>query len=240
MRGTDLGPWLATPPAPASRLPPAFAEVEDKRMVVAGTDKLLCDLHWGSCAYYDLAADPARAAQPGRGAARARGRAARGCSTTGWTVTCASSRCWPRARRIPKGGPLPKAIERGRLGDLLAGPELAAIMTSRRAARAAARGGAAAGGAAAAAGDGGGAGARGGRRRSRRSPTGRRSAPPGWATRRRAPRVQAIVADPAGRAEPARARGAGAGGGRRHAPACPCWATRSITARTCCSAAASS
>ena len=30
----------------------------------------------------------------------------------------------------PKGGPLPKAIERGRLGDLLAGPELAAIMTS--------------------------------------------------------------------------------------------------------------
>ena len=58
MRGTDLGPWLAPPPAPASRLPPAFAEVEDKRMVVAGTDKLLCDLHWGSCAYYDLAADP--------------------------------------------------------------------------------------------------------------------------------------------------------------------------------------
>ena len=30
----------------------------------------------------------------------------------------------------PKGGPLPKAIERGRLGDLLAGPELAVIMVS--------------------------------------------------------------------------------------------------------------
>jgi hypothetical protein len=58
MRGTDLGPWLADTPAPASRLPPAFAEVEDKRMVVSGTDKLLCDLRWGSCAYYDLAADP--------------------------------------------------------------------------------------------------------------------------------------------------------------------------------------
>ena len=58
MRGTDLGPWLGVPPAPAARLPPAFAEVEDKRMVVDGTDKLLCDLHWGSCAYYDLAADP--------------------------------------------------------------------------------------------------------------------------------------------------------------------------------------
>src|SRR6185369_11796613 len=58
MRGTDLGPWLGVPAAPSARLPPAFAEVEDKRMVVAGTDKLLCDLHWGSCAYYDLAVDP--------------------------------------------------------------------------------------------------------------------------------------------------------------------------------------
>ena len=58
MRGSDLGPWLAPEPAPASRLPPAFAELEDKRMIVAGTDKLLCDLQWGTCAYYDLAADP--------------------------------------------------------------------------------------------------------------------------------------------------------------------------------------
>jgi len=23
-----------------------------------GSEKLLCDLHWGFCAYYDLAADP--------------------------------------------------------------------------------------------------------------------------------------------------------------------------------------
>jgi arylsulfatase A-like enzyme len=58
MRGTDLGPWLAPRPAPAARLPPVFAEVEDKRMIVAGSEKLLCDLHWGFCAYYDLAADP--------------------------------------------------------------------------------------------------------------------------------------------------------------------------------------
>jgi arylsulfatase A-like enzyme len=58
MRGTDLGPWLATPPAPANRLPPAFAEVEDKRMVVAGTDKLVCDVSRDYCSYFDLQADP--------------------------------------------------------------------------------------------------------------------------------------------------------------------------------------
>src|SRR5262249_44864357 len=30
----------------------------------------------------------------------------------------------------PEGGPVPRAIERGRLGDLLAGPDLGALMTS--------------------------------------------------------------------------------------------------------------
>ena len=58
MRGTDLGPWLATPPAPAARLPPAFAELEDKRMVSIGGEKLICDMRLGFCAYYDLTTDP--------------------------------------------------------------------------------------------------------------------------------------------------------------------------------------
>ncbi len=58
MRGTDLGPWLATPPAPDNRLPPAFAEVEDKRMVVLGTEKLVCDVNRDYCAYFDLRTDP--------------------------------------------------------------------------------------------------------------------------------------------------------------------------------------
>jgi arylsulfatase A-like enzyme len=58
MRGTDLGPWLATPPAPVNRLPPAFAEVEDKRMVVAGSEKLICDVSKDYCSYFDLSADP--------------------------------------------------------------------------------------------------------------------------------------------------------------------------------------
>ena len=58
MRGTDLGPWLATPPAPAARLPPAFAELEDKRMVSVAGEKLICDMRLGFCAYYDLTTDP--------------------------------------------------------------------------------------------------------------------------------------------------------------------------------------
>src|SRR5262249_44009525 len=58
MRGTDLGPWLRSAPAPAGRLSPAFAEVQDKRMIVWGMDKLICDLNWGYCSFYDLLVDP--------------------------------------------------------------------------------------------------------------------------------------------------------------------------------------
>jgi arylsulfatase A-like enzyme len=58
MRGTDLGPWLATPPAPAERLPPAFAEVDDKRMVAVNDEKLICDQRKDYCSYFDLRADP--------------------------------------------------------------------------------------------------------------------------------------------------------------------------------------
>ncbi len=129
MRGTDLGPWLGMPPAPAARLPPAFAEVEDKRMVVDGTDKLLCDLHWGSCAYYDLAADPRE--QTNLAEARPeRAAALRGILDQWLDGHVRFEPLLAKGASNPKGGPLPKAIERGRLGDLLAGPELAAIMTS--------------------------------------------------------------------------------------------------------------
>ena len=129
MRGTDLGPWLASSPAPLSRLPPVFAEVEDKRMVVTRTDKLLCDLRWGSCAYYDLAADPREQrnlaeARPDRAAAL------RGLLDEWLDGHVRFEPLLAKGSSNPKGGPLPKAIERGRLGDLLAGPELAAIMTS--------------------------------------------------------------------------------------------------------------
>ena len=129
MRGTDLGPWLARPPAPTSRLPPAFAEVEDKRMVVSGTEKLLCDLHWGFCAYYDLAADPHE--QHNLAEERPDRAAAMRALLDEWLD--GHVRLEPllaKGSASPEGGPPPKAIERGRLGDLLAAPGLAALMRS--------------------------------------------------------------------------------------------------------------
>ena len=58
MRGTDLGPWLASPSPPTERLGLAFAEVDEMRMVASAHDKLLCDVDKGFCAYHDLATDP--------------------------------------------------------------------------------------------------------------------------------------------------------------------------------------
>jgi arylsulfatase A-like enzyme/HEAT repeat protein len=129
MRGTDLGPWLATPPADPARLPPAFAEVEDKRMIVVGEEKLICDLNWGFCAYHDLGADPGEKKnladeRPERTAALRR-------MLDEWLD--GHVRLEPvlaRGAANPNGESVPRAIERGRLGDLLAGTGLAALMLS--------------------------------------------------------------------------------------------------------------
>ena len=123
MRGTDLGPWLAGQPAPASRLPPAFAELEDKRMIVSGTNKLLCDLQWGTCAYYDLAADPRE--QRNLAEERPERAAALRAQLDEWLDGHVKLRAagGPRSTDSsdPTGEPVPRAIERGRLGDVLAG-----------------------------------------------------------------------------------------------------------------------
>lgn len=127
MRGTDLGPWLASPPAPAARLPPAYAEVEDKRMVVFGTEKLICDLNWGFCAYHDLRADPRE--QRNLAEERPDRTAAMRALLDDWLD--GHVRFEPllaKGASNPDGGPVPKAIERGRLGDLLAGPDLGTLM----------------------------------------------------------------------------------------------------------------
>ena len=129
MRGTDLGPWLATPPAPVERLPPAFAEVEDKRMVARDHEKLICDLNWGYCAYHDLTVDPGESRnlvdeRPERAAAL------RALLDEWLDRHVKFEPVLARGAANPNGEQIPKAIERGRLGDLLAGPGLAALMLS--------------------------------------------------------------------------------------------------------------
>ncbi|HVY40415.1 MAG TPA: sulfatase, partial [Polyangia bacterium] len=126
MRGTDLGPWLASPPAPAARLPPAFAELEDRRMVSLGGEKLICDMRQGSCAYYDLARDPREKRnladeRPGR-VAFLRGL------LDGWLDAHLTFE--PETGAELPSGTGARAIERGRLGDAAAAPELAALLTS--------------------------------------------------------------------------------------------------------------
>ena len=126
MRGTDLGPWLATPPAPESRLPPAFAEVEDKRMVVAGTEKLICDVGRDYCSYFDLRSDPRErhdlADQRPERLAFLRQQLDR------WLGE--QARYESKLLGAADGtGELARAIERGRLGDANAALALAELLT---------------------------------------------------------------------------------------------------------------
>jgi arylsulfatase A-like enzyme len=130
MRGTDLGPWLASPPAPPARLPPAFAELDDKRMVVLGPEKLLCDLHLGFCAYYDLSADPHEhhnlaEERPARAAFM------RGLLDDWLDGHVRLEPLLAQGASNPQGGPVPRALDRGRLGDVSAAPELAGLMNAR-------------------------------------------------------------------------------------------------------------
>ncbi|HXU63934.1 MAG TPA: sulfatase-like hydrolase/transferase, partial [Polyangia bacterium] len=125
MRGTNLGPWLAAPPAPATRLPPAFAELEDRRMVSLGGEKLICDMRQGLCAYYDLTADPHERRnlvdeRPAR-VAVLRGLLDRWLDAH---LTFEPGASGGTAAAVPR------ALERGRLGDAAAAPELAVLLAS--------------------------------------------------------------------------------------------------------------
>ena len=127
MRGTDLGPWLAAPPAPDDRLPPVFAEVEDKRMVVKGKEKLICDLAKDYCAYYDLGTDPRE--EHNLAEARPERVAALHQLLDTWLDQQAR---FESKRLVGADTPvLSQAIERGRMGDADAASELAALLQSQ-------------------------------------------------------------------------------------------------------------
>jgi arylsulfatase A-like enzyme len=126
MRGTDLGPWLATPPAPESRLPSVFAEVEDKRMVVVGTEKLICDVSRDYCSYFDLRSDPRE--QQDLADQRPERLAFLRQQLDRWLGE--QARYESKLLGAADGtGELARAIERGRLGDASAALALAEMLT---------------------------------------------------------------------------------------------------------------
>jgi arylsulfatase A-like enzyme len=141
MRGRDLGPWLAPSPAPESALGPEYAEIERKKMIARGHEKLICDLETDACQLFDLAADPGERKNL-IDERRERAAALRG-----------ELDAWMRGEtrfekpRAGAGGDeaARRVLERGRLGERAAVPELAALLgapdatTRREAARLLAR-----------------------------------------------------------------------------------------------------
>ncbi|MBI5480478.1 MAG: sulfatase, partial [Deltaproteobacteria bacterium] len=114
MRGTDLTPWLADPPADPEAAPPAFAEIEHKKMVVKNNHKLICDLQRGFCELYDLVADPGEKhnvvdTEPQTGAALR-------ADLDAWIGGHLAYEQGPRELEGPQRQR--RALERGRLGDV--------------------------------------------------------------------------------------------------------------------------
>jgi arylsulfatase A-like enzyme len=126
MRGTDLGPWLAVPPAPDDRLPPVFAEVEDKRMVLRGQEKLICDLAKDYCAFHELGSDP----REERDLAEARPERVAALHQLLDTWLDEQARFESQPLAATDSSAVPQAIERGRMGDPDAAPGLAALLQS--------------------------------------------------------------------------------------------------------------
>jgi hypothetical protein len=125
MRGTDLGPWLASPAAPVERLPPAFAEVEDKRMVVVGTEKLICNVSRDYCSYFDLAEDARE--EHDRADARPERVAILRAKLNAWLEEQARFETKLLGAAGSQGSEA-RLIERGRLGEASAALGLAAML----------------------------------------------------------------------------------------------------------------
>ena len=125
MRGRDLGPWLSAEGAPADALGPELAEIDRKKMIVDGHDKLICDLENDACQLFDLAADPHEQHDLSSDAprlARLRGKLDQWMAAeTRFEHEQAPSPSDDRTRRL---------LERGRLGDKGATRELAQLAST--------------------------------------------------------------------------------------------------------------
>ena len=124
MRGRDLGPWLLPPAAmaPVAAHGPVFGEINQQKMIIDGSHKLVCDLGGDACSAFDLAVDPGerknRIDDPFAATLRRR--------LDGWMVeearfesTGGAGETDPRIRRL---------LERARLGDKSVAVELAPLV----------------------------------------------------------------------------------------------------------------
>jgi HEAT repeat protein len=107
-------------------LPPVFAEVEDKRMVVKGQEKLICDLAKDYCAFHDLAADP----REERDLAEVRPERAAALRQLLDTWIDEQARFESQPLTGTDSPAVLQVIERGRAGNPDAAPGLAALLQS--------------------------------------------------------------------------------------------------------------
>jgi HEAT repeat protein len=122
MRGRDLGPFFLG--ADEKLLGPVFAEIDRQKAIVDGNHKLICDLSTEACRLFDLAADPAEQRnlvdQKAQEAERLR----------------AKMQAWMSAEtrfehpETQLDATIRRTLERGRLGQAAALPELAKLLQS--------------------------------------------------------------------------------------------------------------
>ena len=125
MRGRDLGPWLSASGAPDAALGPTFAEIDRKKMIVEGGDKLICDLEADACQLYDLAKDP----HEQHNLPDSPRYATLEAHLKSWMAE--ESRYERGLVPAPDDAQARRALERGRLGERGAAKELAAQLDSK-------------------------------------------------------------------------------------------------------------
>jgi arylsulfatase A-like enzyme len=122
MRGRDLGPFFLG--ADERLLGPVFAEIDRQKAIVDGNHKLICDLSSEACRLFDLASDPGEKLnlidRDANTAERLRGR------LDAWLAKEARF----ESPTLAADAQTRRVLERGRLGEAAALPELARLLSS--------------------------------------------------------------------------------------------------------------
>jgi arylsulfatase A-like enzyme len=120
MRGQDLSPLFSAATSQGFQPGPQFSEIERKKAIVDGTDKLICDLETDNCQAFDLAKDP-KEQHPivdGATVTRLRGK------LNAWMAAETTF----EAERVAAEGPTRRTLEKARLGDRGAVRELGPLL----------------------------------------------------------------------------------------------------------------